>query len=256
MMTKGLMPLWQSLAAFVVEMAHRRKLPKILDKASLIVERSKNGDDGNWQTTNDITPFYNVIPPEGWEAGDMIDLFDETGTFKKSPYDANGNIRVVRVYWKSRRKIKKVKSYDSETGEELINFYPETYIIDPDKGEEEEPYWVNEAWEGTKIGKDIYVNMRPRPVQYNRLSNPSRCHFGIIGQIYTNNGDKPLSLVDIMKPYAYLYDVVHDRLNKTLARNHGKLIRLDFAKTPNWPVDEWLYYINTHGVLVEDSFKE
>lgn len=40
----------------------------------------------------------------------------------------NGNIRVLRVYWKSRRKIKKVKSYDPETGEEVFNFYPETYI--------------------------------------------------------------------------------------------------------------------------------
>jgi hypothetical protein len=25
------------------------------------------------------------------------------------PYDMNGNIRVVKMYWKSRRKIKKVK---------------------------------------------------------------------------------------------------------------------------------------------------
>jgi hypothetical protein len=49
---------------------------------------------------------------------------------------------------------------------------------------------------------------------------------------------------------------MHDRLNKTLARNHGKLVRMDFAKTPNWPVDKWLYYITTHGILVEDSFKE
>ena len=215
------------------------------------------GDDDNWSTYNNITPMYNVLPPDGWTAGEsVIDLFDETGTFNKSPYDVNGNLRVVRVYWKSRRKIKKVKNYDPETGDEQFNFYPENYVIDPDKGEEEQIFWVNEAWEGTKIGKDIYVNIRPRPVQYNRMSNPSRCHFGIIGQIYTNNGDKPLSLVDIMKPYAYQYDVVHDRLNKTLARNHGKLVRLDFAKTPDWSVDEWLYYINTHGVIVEDSFKE
>jgi hypothetical protein len=41
------------------------------------------------------------------------------------------------VYWKSRRKIKKVKSYDPQTGEELYNFYPETYIINKALGEEE-----------------------------------------------------------------------------------------------------------------------
>lgn len=49
-----------------------------------------------------------------------------------APFDALGNIRVIRVYWKSLRKIKKVKSYDPMTGEELFNFYPETYILKKD----------------------------------------------------------------------------------------------------------------------------
>jgi hypothetical protein len=80
------------------------------------------------------------------------------------PYDEEGNFRVLRVYWKSRRKIKKVKSYDPETGEEVFHFYPETYIINKELGEEEEIFWINEAWEGTKIGSDIYVNIRPRPI--------------------------------------------------------------------------------------------
>jgi hypothetical protein len=53
------------------------------------------------------------------------------------PYDMMGNLRVLRVYWKSKRRIKKVKSYDPETGEEIFNFYPETYVIDKDRGEEE-----------------------------------------------------------------------------------------------------------------------
>ena len=212
---------------------------------------------------DNIDPRYGFIPNLSldWTAGDSFldprTLFDNNIDTTLLPFDLNGNVRVLRVYWKSRRKIKKVKSYDPETGEEVFNFYPENYTIDPMKGEEEQTFWINEAWEGTKIGSDIYVNMRPRPVQYNRLSNPSRCHFGIIGSIYTNNGDVPYSLVDIMKPYAYLYDIIHDRLNKTLAKNQGKVIRMDFAKVPkNWDVDKWLYYINVNGIAVEDSFKE
>ena len=173
------------------------------------------------------------------------------------PYDIAGNLRVLRVYWKSRRKIKKVRSYDPETGEEVFNFYPETYIIDADAGEEEYIFYINEAWEGTKIGTDIYVNMRPRVVQYNRLSNPSRCHFGIVGSIYNLNDNRPFSLVDMMKPYNYLYDAIHDRLNKLIARNWGSLVRLDFAKKPKgWDVEKWLYYAKTMGLAVEDSFNE
>lgn len=171
------------------------------------------------------------------------------------PYDVAGNLRVLRVYWKSRRRIKKVKSYDPETGEETYNFYPETYIINKDAGEEEQIFYINEAWEGTKIGTDIYVNMRPRVVQYNRLSNPSRCHFGIVGSIYNLNDNRPFSLVDMMKPYNYMYDVIHDRLNKLIARNWGSLVRLDFAKKPRgWDVEKWLYYAKTMGLAVEDSF--
>jgi hypothetical protein len=212
---------------------------------------------------DNLDPRYGFVPNLSldWTAGDKVidplSLFDNTYDTSFLPYDMNGNVRVLRVYWKSRRQIKKVKSYDPMTGEEEFNFYPENYYCDPEKGEEEQTFWVNEAWEGTKIGADIYVNMRPRPVQYNRISNPSRCHFGIVGSIYNINGEEPFSLVDIMKPYAYLYDIFHDRLNKTLAKNMGKIVKMDFAKVPKgWDVDKWLYYINVNNIAVEDSFKE
>lgn len=173
------------------------------------------------------------------------------------PFDMVGNIRVLRVYWKSRRRIKKVKSYDPETGEEMFNFYPETYVIDKDNGEEEQILYINEAWEATKIGEKIYVNMRPRVVQYNKLSSPSRCHFGIVGSIYNLNGNRPFSLVDMMKNYNYLYDVVHDRLNKFMAKNWGKILRLDIAKIPKgWNIEKWMYYAKANGLAVEDSFRE
>lgn len=188
---------------------------------------------------------------------DPLNSLNDGYTSSLLPYDTQGNLRVLRVYWKSRRKIKKVKSYDPETGEEVYNLYPETYVINKDLGEEEEIFYINEAWEGTKIGSDIYVNMRPRAVQYNRLSNPSRCHFGIVGSIYNINDSRPFSLVDMMKQYNYYYDVIHDRLNKMLARNWGKLVRMDLAKVPKgWDIEKWMYYARTSGIVVEDSFKE
>ena len=188
----------------------------------------------------------------------LFDPFgDVAGGNSLAPYDISGNVRVIQMYWKSRRRIKKVKSYDINTGEETFNFYPETYVINENLGEEEQIFYINEAWEGTKIGEKIYVNMRPRPVQYNRLSNPSRCHFGIVGSIYNLNDGKPFSLVDMMKPYSYLYDAVHDRLNKLLAKNWGKIITIDLAKVPaGWDMDKWLYFAKTNNIAVIDSFKE
>ena len=202
------------------------------------------GEEFFSEITGDTT-FWN---PPGTSSGIHSNLI---------PYDFAGNIRVLRLYWKSRRRIKKVKSYDPTTGEEEFNFYPEDYEIDELMGEEEEIMYINEAWEGIKIGERIYVRMRPRPIQYNRLSNPSRCHFGIIGSIYNINENKPFSLVDMMKPYNYLYNIIHARLNDAIAANWGSLVRLDLSKVPkDWTVDKWMYFAKVNKIIVEDSFNE
>ena len=54
--------------------------------------------------------------------------------FSNNISDGFGNIRVIKVLWKSFKKILKVKSYNFETGEEEYNFYPETYIPNKELG--------------------------------------------------------------------------------------------------------------------------
>lgn len=190
--------------------------------------------------------FYDALP--GYEGGLGSNLL---------PYDVAGNVRVVRVWWKSKRKIYKVKSFDPVTGDEVLDFYPETYVPNKDAGEEAIPYWINQAWEGTKIGEDIYIGIRPCLVQHNRLSNPSRCHFGIVGTIYNLNESKPYSLVDMMKPYNYLYDAIHAKLVELIATNWGKLVVMDLAMKPKgWEVEKWMYFARANKVLIKDSFNE
>lgn len=204
---------------------------------------------------------FTLIDPKDSEYGEGVllegQLFSNNIAFDTNYTDNFGNIRVVRIYWKSYRKVLKVKYYDPETGEEDFDFFPEDFIIDKTLGQESEDVWINEAWEGTKIGDKIYVNMRPRVVQYNRLSNPSRCHFGIVGSVYNTNDGRPYSLVDMAKPYNYLYDVIHDRLNKNIAVNWGKIMKVDLATIPNdWEIDKWMYFASKKKIAVTDSFKE
>lgn len=187
----------------------------------------------------------------------MIYFAGATGRTFSNHYDGNGNIRVLRVRWKSQRKVLKLKYYNEQTGEEESTFVPEDYIADRARGEEVTPYWINEAWEGTKIGKSIYVNMRPRKIQYNRISNPSKCHLGVIGQTYNTNHAKPVSILDRMKPYAYLYTIVADRLNKAMSRSYGQSIEVDFAKIPDgWTFETWFHFLKQDGIAAVDSFKE
>ena len=225
-----------------------------------INEITFNSNTDDMDNIDETKRFTFVDPSDSvYGEGALIEGFLHSNA---TPYDSNymdnnGNLRVIRLYWKSQRRIKKITSYNMETGEEEFHFYPETYVVNEHLGEEEEIFWINEAWEGTKIGKDIYVNMRPRVVQYNRLSNPSRCHFGIVGSIYNLNDNKPFSVVDMAKPYNYLYDVIHDRLNKNLASNWGKILKMDLAMVPKgWEVEKWMYYAKVNHIAVTDSFKE
>lgn len=186
-----------------------------------------------------------------------LNIAEINGHLFSSDYvDSTGNMRVLTVLWRSQKKIKKVKFYD-EFGEPQEKIVSEEYIVDKAMGEEEEVHWVNEWWEGYKIGKDLYIRMRPRPVQYNRLNNPSNCHPGIIGEIYNTNQGRAVSLVDRMKNYQYLYDVIWDRLNKAIAKNLGKILLLDIAVVPNgWEPEKWLAQATNMGIGLVDGFKE
>lgn len=190
--------------------------------------------------------------------GEKFIQFPDGITASALPYDLNGNIRVMQVFWKSLRCIKKVTSYDEKTGEEKVDWYPEDHIIDKNKGEEEAKRWVNEAWQGVAIGTGdemIIVNARPCEVQYNEIGNPSKCHFGIIGNIYNINDASPHTLVDIMKPYSYIYDVTFDRLNKAMARNLGKLAVLDWSKKPeDMTAEYWVNFAKRNGVAIINNF--
>lgn len=185
-----------------------------------------------------------------------IEIAGYTYSNSLMPYDMYGNIRVLKMYWKSKRKVKKVKSYDYVTGQEVFNIHTEDYIPNKLLGEESTTLWINEAWEGTLIGDDIYVCIRPMPTQHRKLNNASDCHFGIIGSIYTLNNYKPISMVDMLKPYAYLYDVIHDRLNRLLSENIGKVIQIDEALVPkgkDWTTDKWLYTLKTQHIAYINS---
>jgi hypothetical protein len=182
------------------------------------------------------------------------------------PIDADGNLRVVKVYWKSRRKVQKVTSYD-ETGQEIITIHDEYYVPDESAGETSSVFWINEWWEGHKIGgthmiaeqsdSAIYLRMRPKPVQFRSMSNKSKCHPGIVGTIYNTNDNISVSIMDRMKPYQYLYNVIHYNLEIAIATTIGGVVDLDMALIPEgWTEDKWLAYLKNYKINVKDSFKE
>ena len=225
------------------------------------IENLENAAPGTTMSDDAIGNIHKepnlFVPVNDGNVDDFVNLAEGNGHVFGNYYDTSGNIRVLRVYWRSFRKVQKVKSYDPETGETVTEYYPEQYVADKDKGEESITQWVNEMWEGTKIGDNKYVQMRPKPVQYSDINNPSLCHAGIIGYVDSTNQMQSVSTMDRMKQYQYLYDIVKDRVNRTMAKYLGPLLELDLAKIPeNWQMDKWLHFAHSNGLAVIDSFKE
>ncbi len=175
-------------------------------------------------------------------------------------YDMDGNVRVLKVYWKSLRKMKKVKYYD-EFGDEQYDFYDENYDIDENSGEEESIVWVSEWWEGHKIGgsgrgKGIYTRMRPKQLQFNSINNPIQTHSGIVGTIYKTNDNVAMSLMDRMKPYQYMYNILMYNTELFISKNWGKIMKFPLNEIPkNWDMDKWMSFVKGMNISFIDMFK-
>jgi len=171
-------------------------------------------------------------------------------------FDEYGNIRKTHVRWRSRRKMIEVEYIDGN-GDVVKDLYDENYKPQNRAGEKAKTIWVNEWWEGTRLGLDIFVKMGPREVQFNSLTNLSKCMPGVVGTAFNINDSKSRSLMDVMKPYQYLYNAFMYRTELAFAKNYGKIANLDLSRIPdNWELDKWFHYAVNMGFAPIDNFKE
>ena len=244
----------------VLDHFHDFLSPKDVDRVERWASGSKNNAKDPFVSEQPYEPIIGSIVAADGSEDFLIDTLQHTlqmnGASIGQPFDYSGNIRVLQVFWRSMRKMLKVRRLD-EFGDWIEELMPENYIIRADEGETAETVYINEWWEGVKLGTDVYPYVRPKMEQYRKLNNPSVCFPGISGIIYSHNGQQAHSLVDRAKNVQYLYDVVHHRLNEALATNHGKLLEMDFASVPKgWDVKQWLTYAKKAKIVVRDSFKE
>lgn len=167
-------------------------------------------------------------------------------------------IPVTRVEWKSLRKIGYLTFYD-ENYQEQNRYVDEDYVVQEDQGETIEWLWINEVWEGTKIGSDIYVKIQPKKVQYRSMDNPASCKLGYVGVVYNARNSEPTSLVDFVKHHQYLYNVIMYRMEFEIAKAKGKKMVMDLAQIPRSQgidLEKWMYYFDSMGIAFINSFEE
>jgi hypothetical protein len=160
---------------------------------------------------------------------------------------------VVRAYWISKKKIGKL-IYLDEMGNEQSMLVDENYKsgtiptqISIEWG------WINQWYQGIKIGPDIY-HIKPF-----KLLN----YCPIIGLVHEIKNTEAKSLVDLMKPFQVLYNVCMNQLYKLLEKEVGKVYLTSIRHIPipkdgdaQDALDIWEMEARNRGVMFIDDSPE
>lgn len=191
------------------------------------------------------------------DAGFSGMFLNTDNTSKYKPFDEEGNIRRARAVWRSMRKIG-VATYIDQHGYQQKTMFDERVNVEDFPPDTKIKWmWVPQWWEGVRIGYDIYVKLKPRPLVLGANSKYSAGGPGYVGTVYNIGINEGMSLFDIIKPYEYLYSEIMDRFRKAVKLFKMPQAEVDLAKIPRgWEIDKWLYFAEETGFLFVDSFKE
>ena len=160
---------------------------------------------------------------------------------------------VVRSYWISKKKIGKL-IYLDELGNEQSVLVDENYKSGTIPTQQSLEWgWINQWYQGTKIGPDIY-HVKP----FNLLN-----YCPIIGTTFEVKNTEAKSLVDLMKPFQVLYNVCMNQLYKLLEKEVGKVYLTSIRHIPvpkdgdaQDALDIWEMEARNRGVVFIDDSPE
>ena len=222
------------------------KMPGIIDKLEEQSSYIKDPDKVPREALTIPENYYDddetqnvIVVPSGMMSGSFTSGFNE-----------EGNVREVRIFWKSFRKVgilSKIDAYGSEEIELVSDKYEPNELL----GEQVEWIWVTEWLTATRLHDSIYVNCKHVPWIRASIDNPAVCIAPVVGTIYGN------SLFSLGKTYQYLYNAVMHYTEMGILKSRGVIPRLPLHLVPDgWDIDQWIYYFEKTGYAVEDHFKE
>jgi len=234
-------------------------------------------EDGDWASIRKyahastiIDHFHDELTPEQVaRLEDPIMYQDNQLYISERTQNPNGNetrlIEVITVYWKSRKKLGFLTFLDPMTGELEEMMVEDGFKMPPELkeiGAVLEWKWLNEVWEGTKIGGDtggneMYLQLRPIPNQRDSMDNPSKCKLPINGRRYSDYNSKNISLVSLGIPYQLNYNIFKYRLEVAIAKSKDIIAQFDINMIPKkWDMDKFMYYVDATGIAWVDYNKE
>ncbi len=172
-------------------------------------------------------------------------------------YGYRNHILVIHGEWMSRRKLAEITYIDQDGS-------PQKTILDgsfklskqqKELGWEIDYFWINEVWEGTKIGQNIYVKIQPKANQNRSMNKLFNCKLGYTGGVYNSRNSRPTSCVDEMKPHQSLYNIILDKLEEDFNSELGQLLLMDVTQVPTqqgWDFEKWLYWVKKMKIVMID----
>jgi hypothetical protein len=160
---------------------------------------------------------------------------------------------VVRCYWISKKKIGKLIYIDEMENEQSM-LVDENYKSGTIPTQQSLEWgWINQWYQGIKIGPDIY-HIKP----YKLLN-----YCPIIGLVHEVKNTEAKSLVDLMKPFQVLYNVCMNQLYKLLEKEVGKVYLTSIRHIPipkdgdaQDALDIWEMEARNRGVMFIDDSPE
>ena len=197
---------------------------------------------------------------ENYSVEKVIDVFGRENNGLGQPK----LFRVLRVYWKSQKKIGWLTRIDKDGIPQEGSWIDENYkvteepvydfTINKDKtvenlvyGEHIEWTWVNEWRHGIKITQNknsthwsnysggfepIYLDGEPVKFQFKGKNNPFESYPPVEGCEYKMKGLRPVSLIELLSPYQIALNICENRSTGTIVDNYGKLLYHNQATIP------------------------
>lgn len=164
--------------------------------------------------------------------------------------------KVVVCYctWMSQRQIGFV-TWKDEFGQEYEDVVDEDYIKNPDRDEKIEWRWINEPWEGWKLGNEDFIGIRPVPFSRNQLNNISKHKLPVNGRCYSDDHAANISIYELMLEWIKLFIICNYRLERMIAKSKDKILLIDKAVIPqdaDWDEEKFFYYADSLGFALID----
>ena len=174
---------------------------------------------------------------------------------------------VQHVEWRSQQKIGFI-TFINQYGDEQIDLVDEFYeppkaakkvSVTKEYGRKQTLYvwkdsegieysyeegWIPQIWSGVRIGRSIYCMIGPKKEQFRSVDDPFDVKLGYHGVVYSSMNAAPVSLMDRMKPFQYLYFIIMHKLKKLIAHDRGKSFHFDTTMVdPKIGWEKTIYYL-------------